>query len=62
MRVRLKDLRGNDVSQAMDYYRQCVAAGTWSREEAHMLLHMQDNPDALIAANNAEKKSSVGGT
>ena len=58
-KLKLSDLRYNDTAQAMVYFRQCVQDGTWSSERAHTLLHMQDDPDELIAAISAEAGKMV---
>ena len=47
---RLSKLERNNVDQAMAYYQHCREAGTWTPDKARTVLHMQDNPDALIAA------------
>lgn len=48
--MKITDVPDNDVPAAMEYYRACVAAGTWSPERSRMLLQTQENPDDLIDA------------
>ena len=46
----IRELPANSVAAAVDFAEQCVRDGTWSQDTAHAVLHMQDDPDALIAA------------
>jgi hypothetical protein len=48
--LRLYDVEANNTEQAVAYYREQLAAGTWSPDRAEALLMKQDNPDELILA------------
>ncbi len=58
MKMKLSDIEADNVEQAMKFYRQSVADGTWDRDTAHILLHMQQNPDDLLEAISKEPKPS----
>jgi hypothetical protein len=55
----IDELRRNDVDGAVAVYRRAVADGTWTPEQAEMLLMLQDDPARLAAelARLASKKS-----
>ncbi len=48
--MRFVDVKPNDVTAAMVYFRQCMAANTWSKDRALALLHLQRDPSALMDA------------
>lgn len=48
--IKFIDIEANNTEQAMSYYMQCLADGTWSTDKAHAVLQLQDDPDDLIAA------------
>ncbi len=49
-KIKLVDVKPDDVASAMAYYRQGLVDGTWNRERARALFGLQRDPDALIAA------------
>lgn len=53
--MKISDIPRNDIEAAMQFYKECVAAGTWTPSRAHSVLMLQDDPDTLIDAINAEK-------
>lgn len=55
----IADLEPNDVPSAILYFKQCLSEGTWTKERAHSVLMLQDDPDELIVAINAVR--AIGG-
>lgn len=48
--LKLAEIEGDNVDQALAYYKQCRELGTWDAEKAHSLMLLQQNPDELIEA------------
>lgn len=63
MGKRVDDLERNDVPGAVAVYRAGLSAGTWTPEQAEMILMLQDDPSKLraeIAGVNVEMHEAFG--